>query len=152
MPGREAKGFGVLRHGTADLPGGRPCETVQHHKAEIAKMKRAALLCITLLVMPAFMAEASYATLTQSEKNYCRKKAEKYADEKSLGTTAGGAIAGAVAGGIIGGLITGGKGSGVGTGAAVGAGVGGVGGAARGSQKWNNYYWNKYNNCIQKYY
>ena len=33
-----------------------------------------------------------------------------------------------------------------------GVAVGGVGGAVRGSQKWNNYYWKKYNNCIQKYY
>ena len=115
-------------------------------------MKKAALFCLTLLAMPAFMAEASHATLTQKEKNYCRKKAEKYADEKSLGTTAGGAIAGGLVGGIIGGVVTGGKGSGVGTGAAIGAGVGGVGGAVRGSQKWNNYYWKKYNNCIQKYY
>jgi len=103
-------------------------------------MKKAALFCLTLLVMPAFMAEAGHATLTQSEKRYCQRKAEKYADEKSLGTTAGGAIAGALAGGIIGGVVTGGKGSGVGTGAAIGAGVGGVD------------YWKKYNNCIQKYY
>ena len=67
-------------------------------------MKKAALFFLALLVMPAFMADASHATLTQKEKNYCRKKAEKYADEKSLGTTAGGAIAGALAGGIIGGF------------------------------------------------
>ena len=62
------------------------------------------------------------------------------------------AISWVLAGGIIGGVVTGGKGSGVGTGAAIGAGVGGVGGAVRGSQKWNNHYWKKYNNCIQKYY
>jgi uncharacterized protein YcfJ len=128
------------------------CEKLQHRKSGDRKMKKAALFGLTLLLVPAFMAGASHAALTQSEKNYCRKKAEKYADEKSLGTTAGGAIGGAVAGGIIGGLITGGKGSGVGTGAAIGAGVGGVGGAVRGSQKWNNYYYKKYNNCIQKYY
>ena len=59
-------------------------------------MKKAALFCLTLLVLPAFMADAGNAALTQSEKRYCQRKAEKYADEKSLGTTAGGAIAGAV--------------------------------------------------------
>lgn len=115
-------------------------------------MKKATLFCLTLLVMPAFMAEAGHAALTQSEKNFCARKAEKYADEKSVGTTVGGAMAGALAGGIVGGLITGGKGSGIGTGAAVGAGVGGVGGAVRSSQTWKNYYWNRYNKCIQKYY
>ena len=76
-------------------------------------MKKTVLFCLTLLVLPAFMADAGNAALTQSEKRYCQRKAEKYADEKSLGTTAGGAIAGALAGGIIGGVVTGGKGSGV---------------------------------------
>ncbi|MCA3554050.1 hypothetical protein [Aestuariivirga sp.] len=113
-------------------------------------MKKAALVCLSLLLAPVLTVDASYAGPTQSEKNYCRRKAEKYADEKSLGSTAGGAIAGAVAGGIIGGLVTGGRGSGIGTGAAVGAGIGGVGGAARGSERWNNHYWKKYNSCIQK--
>jgi len=114
-------------------------------------MKKAALFCLTLLVMPTFLADTSFA-LTQSQKNYCRRKAENYADERSAGNTVGGAIGGAVVGGILGGIITGGKGSGVGTGAAVGAGVGGVGGAVRSSQRWQNYYWDKYNNCISKYY
>ena len=103
-------------------------------------MKKAALFCLTLLVMPTFLAETSFAALTQSEKNYCRNKAQNYADERSAGNTVGGAI------------ITGGRGSGVGTGAASGAGVGGVGGAARSSQRWQDYYWNKYNSCISKYY
>ena len=68
-------------------------------------MKKTVLFCLTLLVLPAFMADAGNAALTQSEKRYCQRKAEKYADEKSLGTTAGGAIAGALAGGIIGGAV-----------------------------------------------
>ena len=46
-------------------------------------MKKAALLCLTLLVTPVFMAEGSHAALTQSERKYCQRKAENYADERA---------------------------------------------------------------------
>ena len=59
-------------------------------------MKKAALLCLTLLVTPVFMAEGSHAALTQSERKYCQRKAENYADERAAGNTVGGAIGGAV--------------------------------------------------------
>ena len=114
-------------------------------------MKKAAVFCLTLLLMPAVMAESSFA-VTQSQKNYCRNKAQRYADDKSVGSTVGGAIGGAVVGGIIGGIVTGGRGSGIGTGAAIGAGAGGVTGAVRSSQTWKNYYWKKYNSCLSNYY
>lgn len=114
-------------------------------------MKKTVILILSALVMPALTAAPGNATLTNSEKRYCQRKAENYADERSVGNTVGGAIGGAVVGGIIGGLVTGGRGSGVGTGAAIGAGVGGVGGAARSSERWRSYYWKKYDECVRKY-
>jgi len=114
-------------------------------------MKQTVTLFLSLSLMPILLADAGFAKLTKSERNYCQRQAERYADEKTLGNAAGGAIGGAVVGGIIGGLVTGGKGSGVGTGAAIGAGVGGVGGAARGSARWDKYYWRKYESCVDKY-
>lgn len=77
-------------------------------------MKKAVALVIAALAMPALTAVPGDAA-TSSQKRYCQRKAERYADDRSVGNTVGGAIGGAVIGGIIGGLVTGGRGSGVGT-------------------------------------
>jgi outer membrane lipoprotein SlyB len=112
-------------------------------------MKKALTLLLALGVTPVLMAETSFAKLTQSERNYCRKKAQKYADEKTLNNAGVGIIGGAIVGGVLGGAI--GGGNDIGKGAAIGAGVGGVGGAVRGSALWNKNYNKKYYNCIDKY-
>lgn len=112
-------------------------------------MKKAVTLFLALGVMPLLIAEEGFAKLTNSERNYCRRQAEKYADEKTLSNAGAGVIGGAIAGGIIGGLV--GGGNDIGKGAAIGAGVGGVGGAVRGSARWNKNYNKKYYNCIDKY-
>lgn len=112
-------------------------------------MKKAVTLILALGILPVLTAEASFAKLTNSERNYCRKQAQRYADEKTINNAGGGIIAGAIAGGIIGGLV--GGGNDIGKGAAIGAGVGGVGGVARGSALWNKNYNKKYYNCIDKY-
>lgn len=112
-------------------------------------MKKFVILTLALGVMPILLAEASFAKLTQSERNHCRRQAEKYADEKTLNNTGAGLIGGAIVGGVLGGVI--GGGNDIGKGAAIGAGVGGVGGAVRGSARWNKNYNKKYYNCIDKY-
>lgn len=112
-------------------------------------MKKAVTLFLALGIMPIMMAEASHAKLTNSERNYCRKQAQKYADEKTLNNAGVGVIGGAIAGGLIGGLV--GGGNDIGKGAAIGAGVGGVSGAVRGSATWNKNYNKKYYRCIDKY-
>lgn len=112
-------------------------------------MKKAVTLLLALGVMPILLAEASFAKLTQSERNYCRKQAEKYANEKTINNAGAGLIGGAIVGGVLGGVI--GGGSDIGKGAAIGAGVGGVGGTVRGSALWNKNYDKKYYRCIDKY-
>jgi len=83
-----------------------------------------------------------------SRKRYCQDQAERYADNKVAKSTVGGAIGGALLGAGVG-AIVGGHHS-VGKGAAIGAGVGAVGGAVRGSDRWNHYYWKKYNKCMSQ--
>jgi uncharacterized protein YcfJ len=113
-------------------------------------MMKAVSLLGTLLALSVGAADVSYAKLTQSERRYCQREGERYADRRTANNVVGGAIGGAVVGGIIGGIVGGGSGRDVGTGAAIGAGVGGVGGAARSSQRWRDYYWREYNRCVRR--
>jgi uncharacterized protein YcfJ len=92
-------------------------------------MKRAITLLLALGVMPILLADASFAKLTQSERNYCRKQAEKYANEKTINNAGAGLIGGAIVGGVLGGVI--GGGNDIGKGAAIGATAGGMTGGLR---------------------
>jgi uncharacterized protein YcfJ len=85
----------------------------------------------------------------QSRRAYCRDVATQYANQAVAGNTVGGAVGGALLGAGVGALLGGGRGAA--TGALVGGGVGAVGGGATGSSQWNNFYWGRYNDCMNGY-
>lgn len=103
---------------------------------------------LTIAATAAFMLAGSIADPADaaSRRRYCQQVAAQHADNKVAGNAVGGAIGGALLGAGIG-AIVGGHHS-VGRGAAIGAGVGAVGGVARGSDRWNKYYWKRFNKCM----
>ncbi len=95
----------------------------------------------------AIMASGTIATESQAaSKRYCREVAHDYANRKAgAPQVVGGLVGGAIAGGLIGAVVGGKKA--VRTGVVVGGATGAVVGAGHANQKWDKYYWRKYNEC-----
>jgi hypothetical protein len=127
-------------------------DSVLHESNEEGKMRIAVLAAavITLSVLSSSVELGGSQALagnyaSESTRDYCAKKAKRYADKKAGNRTAKGLVGGAVGGALLGGIF-GGSGKDVAAGALIGGGIGAIGSAA--SNKWYKYYNKAYYNCI----
>lgn len=109
--------------------------------AAVAMALSVASPAIEIAIAPAHA--ANYAT--ESERDYCSRKATKYANKKAGNRTARNVFGGAAGGAALGGIF-GGSGKDAAIGAVIGAAAGGIGSAA--SNKWYKYYNKAYYDCI----
>ena len=97
-----------------------------------------------LIPFAASPAKAQYRR-RESADSYCDRLARDYANRNTSGSVLEGAAEGAISGAIFG-AILGNAGRGAGAGAALGA----VGSGIRKNERWNNYYWREYDQCMRR--
>jgi uncharacterized protein YcfJ len=97
-------------------------------------------------VVPMSAVIATDASAKMSPQAYCDMVATKYANHKTDKKVFTNMLVAGTVGGLIGHALPGGKSS-----TAIGIGLGAGAGMIHGSSKWNKYYNNKFNQCMDNY-